>query len=88
VELFEERKNQMAEQIWQEKELEKDTTATKEKEKNDNNIYSFFSGPSENPGKDKIEMYLGGVDCITHGDKKDYTFSALKWWKVGFLLHF
>lgn len=78
--MFEERKNQMAE-----KEREKDT-ALKEKETNEDDIYSFFSGPSNNSGQDEIEMYLGGVDRIIHGNKKDYMFSALKWWKVCFLL--
>ncbi|WAR55078.1 hypothetical protein PtB15_4B698 [Puccinia triticina] len=72
----------MAGKILQEK-LENDTTAPKETEKDDEDkIYSFFSGPSNNPGKDEIETYLGGVDRIIHGDKKDCTFSALKWWKV------
>ncbi|KAA1091307.1 hypothetical protein PGT21_030989 [Puccinia graminis f. sp. tritici] len=85
VELFEEIKNQMAEKIQQEKEREKDT-ALKEKETNEDDIYSFFSGPSNNSGQDEIEMYLGGVDRIIHGNKKDYMFSALNWWKVCFSL--
>ncbi|PLW56264.1 hypothetical protein PCANC_02022 [Puccinia coronata f. sp. avenae] len=81
VELFEERKDQMAEKLLQDKERGKATKATEEKEKDDDDIGSFFSGPSNNPGKDKIDIYLGGMDRIIHGGEKDYTFSALKWWK-------
>jgi hypothetical protein len=55
VELFEERKNQMAEKIQQEKECEKDTTS-KEKETNEDDIYSFFSGPIHNSGQEEIEI--------------------------------
>jgi hypothetical protein len=76
----------MAEKLLQDKERGKATTATEEKEKDDDDIGSFFSGPSNNPGKDEIDIYLGGMDRIIHGGEKDYTFSALKWWKVGFLI--
>ena len=82
VELFEERKNQMTEKLLQDKERQKDKTATQEKDNNEDDICSFFSGPRNNPGNDEIEMYLGGMDRINQVDKLDYTFSALKWWKV------
>jgi hypothetical protein len=36
----------------------------------------------KDPGKDKMEIYLGGIDCCENGDDKDLTFSALSWWKV------
>jgi len=83
VELFEERKTQIEEKIQKNREHEKETTGSKDNEKNNDDIYSFFSGPSNDPGKDELEIYLGGIDRIDHGDSKEYTFSALKWWKVG-----
>ncbi|KAI9625045.1 hypothetical protein KEM48_008588 [Puccinia striiformis f. sp. tritici PST-130] len=82
IELFDGRKNEIVEVVTQSKEHEKKSTEKKdkEKEKENDDIYSFFSGPSNEPGKDEIEMYLGGMDCMDRGEK-NYTFSALKWWK-------
>jgi hypothetical protein len=79
VELFKERKNQMAEKVLQDKEHEKKEkkkrkkTATQAagKEKDNDKTGSWFSGPSHNPGKDETDIYLGGMDCIIHGDEKE-----------------
>ncbi|PLW06176.1 hypothetical protein PCANC_28089 [Puccinia coronata f. sp. avenae] len=81
VELFEERKIQMAEKRLQDKEREKEATSTNEKESNKDDLCSYFNGPRNDPGNDEIERYLGGLDHITKEDNSNLTFSALKWWK-------
>ncbi|PLW44122.1 hypothetical protein PCANC_13781 [Puccinia coronata f. sp. avenae] len=81
VELFEERKIQMAEKRLQDKEREKEATSTNEKESNEDDLCSYFNGPRNDPGNDEIERYLGGLDHITKEDNSNLTFSALKWWK-------
>ncbi|KAA1085986.1 hypothetical protein PGT21_026567 [Puccinia graminis f. sp. tritici] len=82
--LFEERKKVTVETRLQNERLEKEKEASqiKETEKKDENVFSFFSGPSKDPGKDELEIYLGGIDRCDNRNDKDLTFSALSWWKV------
>ncbi|KNZ62896.1 hypothetical protein VP01_120g7 [Puccinia sorghi] len=53
----------------------------KDQQRNNNNIYSFFSGSSNIPGKYNLETYLGGSDYIDHGDKKECI--LLNFWAAG-----
>ena len=60
---------------------EKENSGVKEKENNVNTAFSYFSGPSKNPGKYKIEIYFGVIDCFDEEGKiKEFTFPALDWW--------
>ena len=82
LQLFDERKTQTTERILEDRARENETTSTMDNEESEDELFTKFSGPNNEPGKDEVEMYLGGMDCINHGEKKDYTSSALKWWKV------
>jgi hypothetical protein len=80
---LEEKKNQATEKILEDRaqELHETESTNDNKEKGDK-FFSYFSCPNSKPGKDKLEMYLGGMDPIEHGKNKEYALSALTWWKV------